>query len=321
MKIAVDEQAYPMRIPFAISRGSRTEARVLVATVEDDGSIGRGECVPYARYGESVESVAAQIRGLKTPLDRHSLQNVLPPGAARNAVDCALWDLDAKRSGMRVWELAGLPEPQPVLTAFTIALGTPDEMGRAAAENSWRPLLKIKLGSKGDLPRLEAVRDNAPESRIIVDANEGWNSEEFSSIFPQFADIRVEMVEQPLPAGQDEPLGSLNADFELCADESCHDRESLAALEGKYSMVNIKLDKTGGLTEAIALKRQAEAAGYKVMVGCMVSTSLAMAPAVLLAQSVAVADLDGPLLLKDDRLGGLHYEGACVYPASRGFWG
>ena len=321
MLIAVEEQAYPMRVPFAISRGSRTEARVLVATVEDGGIIGRGECVPYARYGESVESVAAQIRGLKTPLDRHSLQNALPPGAARNAVDCALWDLDAKRSGKRVWELAGLPEPRPVLTAYTISLGSPDEMGIAAAENSWRPLLKVKLGSKGDLPKLEAVRDNAPESRIIVDANEGWNSEEFHSIFPQFADLRVEMVEQPLPAGQDEPLGSFNANFELCADESCHDRESLAALKGKYSMVNIKLDKTGGLTEAVALKKQAEADGYKVMVGCMVGTSLAMAPAVLVAQGVAIADLDGPLLLKEDRIGGLCYEGACVHPANREFWG
>ena len=310
-----------MRTPFAISRGSRTEARVLVATAEDGGIVGRGECVPYARYGESVESVAAQIKGLKAPLDRHSLQIVLPPGAARNAVDCALWDLEAKRAGKRVWELAGLPEPQPVVTAYTISLGSPDEMGRAAEENSWRPLLKVKLGSKDDLPRLEAVRDKAPEPRIIVDANEGWSSTEFRSIFAQFADLRVEMVEQPLPAGNDEPLGNFDADFELCADESCHDRNSLASLKGRYSMVNIKLDKTGGLTEAIALKEQATADGYKVMVGCMVGTSLAMAPAMLVAQGVAIADLDGPLLLKEDRPDGLCYEGACVHPANRELWG
>ena len=310
-----------MRTPFAISRGSRTEAHVLVATAEDGGIVGRGECVPYARYGESVESVAAQIKGLKAPLDRHSLQIVLPPGAARNAVDCALWDLEAKRAGKRVWELAGLPEPQPVVTAYTISLGSPDEMGRAAEENSWRPLLKVKLGSKDDLPRLEAVRDKAPEPRIIVDANEGWSSTEFRSIFAQFADLRVEMVEQPLPAGNDEPLGNFDADFELCADESCHDRNSLASLKGRYSMVNIKLDKTGGLTEAIALKEQATADGYKVMVGCMVGTSLAMAPAMLVAQGVAIADLDGPLLLKEDRPDGLCYEGACVHPANRELWG
>lgn len=310
-----------MRTPFAISRGSRTEARVLVATAEDGGIVGRGECVPYARYGESVESVAAQINGLKAPLDRHSLQIVLPPGAARNAVDCALWDLEAKRAGKRVWELAGLPEPQPVVTAYTISLGSPDEMGRAAEENSWRPLLKVKLGSKDDLPRLEAVRDKAPEPRIIVDANEGWSSTEFRSIFAQFADLRVEMVEQPLPAGNDEPLGNFDVDFELCADESCHDRNSLASLKGRYSMVNIKLDKTGGLTEAIALKEQATADGYKVMVGCMVGTSLAMAPAMLVAQGVAIADLDGPLLLKEDRPDGLCYEGACVHPANRELWG
>ena len=310
-----------MRTPFAISRGSRTEARVLVATAEDGGIVGRGECVPYARYGESVESVAAQINGLKAPLDRHSLQIALPPGAARNAVDCALWDLEAKRAGKRVWELAGLPEPQPVVTAYTISLGSPDEMGRAAEENSWRPLLKVKLGSKDDLPRLEAVRDKAQEPRIIVDANEGWSSTEFRSIFAQFADLRVEMVEQPLPAGNDEPLGNFDADFELCADESCHDRNSLASLKGRYSMVNIKLDKTGGLTEAIALKEQATADGYKVMVGCMVGTSLAMAPAMLVAQGVAIADLDGPLLLKEDRPDGLCYEGACVHPANRELWG
>lgn len=319
--IAVQVQAYPMRVPFAISRESRTEARVLVATAEDGGIIGRGECVPYARYGESVESVAAQINGLKAPVDRHSLQSALPPGAARNAVDCALWDLEAKQAEKRVWELAGLPEPQPVLTAYTISLGSPEEMGRAAAENSWRPLLKVKLGSKDDLPRLEAVRDQAPESRIIVDANEGWSSTEFQSIFAQFADLRVEMVEQPLPAGSDQPLDNCDADFDLCADESCHDRESLASLNGRYSMVNIKLDKTGGLTEAIALKKQATEEGYKVMVGCMVGTSLAMAPAVVVAQGADIVDLDGPLLLKEDRPGGLCYEGAYVHPANREFWG
>jgi L-alanine-DL-glutamate epimerase-like enolase superfamily enzyme len=321
MKLRVEAEAFPLRRAFKISRGSRTEARVLTVTVEAAGARGRGECVPYARYGESLESVAAQIAGLPAELDRAALQRLLPPGAARNAVDCALWDLEAKQSGRAVWQLAGLPRPQPEITAFTLSLDTPEAMWAEAAQHAHRPLLKVKLGHEGDMARLEAVRRGAPRARLIVDANEGWTAEAYAELAPALVRLGVETVEQPLPAGEDDALAEMARPLPVCADESCHDRASLAALAGKYDMVNVKLDKTGGLTEALAQRVAARAKGFAVMVGCMVGTSLAMAPAVVVAQGAAVTDLDGPLLLAADREHPLVYDERGVHPAAPELWG
>lgn len=314
-------EAFPLKEVFTISRGSRTEARVVTVSVSRDGINGRGECVPYARYGESMESVLAQIEGLPPRITRADLQAALPAGAARNAVDCALWDWEAKKADKRVWELAGLPTPQPVITAFTLSLATPEKMQAQAAKHAARPLLKIKLGGEGDMARLEAVRKGAPDTRIIVDANEGWTPALYTELAPALLRLGVEVVEQPLPAGNDDMLAEIERPLPVCADESCHDRASLPALKGKYDMANIKLDKTGGLTEALALKAAALAEGYALMVGCMVGTSLAMAPATLLAQGAQITDLDGPLLLARDRTAPLRYDERGVYPPTAELWG
>jgi L-alanine-DL-glutamate epimerase-like enolase superfamily enzyme len=319
--ITVTPESFRLAEVFTISRGSRTEAKVLTVRVERDGVSGWGECVPYARYGESLESVAAQIEGLPEGIGRAALQEALPPGAARNAVDCALWDWEAKRAGRRVWELAGLPAPGPVITAFTLSLDTPERMEAAAARHAHRPLLKIKLGTPDDMPRLEAVRRGAREARIIVDANEGWTAEVYADLAPHLLRLGVALVEQPLPAADDAALLGLARPVPICADESCHDRASLSHLAGKYDMVNIKLDKTGGLTEALALRDAARAAGFRLMVGCMVGTSLAMAPAVLVAQGAEIADLDGPLLLAEDRPHALAYDERGVHPPEPALWG
>jgi L-alanine-DL-glutamate epimerase-like enolase superfamily enzyme len=321
MEITVTPETFRLAEVFAISRGARTEAKVLTVTVAAEGVTGRGECVPYARYGETLESVTAQIEGLALPLDRAALQAALPAGAARNAVDCALWDWEAKRAGRRVWELAGLPAPHPEITAFTLSLDTPEKMRAAAERNAHRPLLKIKLGTPDDMPRLEAVRAGAPDARIIVDANEGWTAAVYAELAPHLLRLGVAMVEQPLPAGADAMLAEVARPLPVCADESCHDRASLPVLKGRYDMVNIKLDKTGGLTEALALRDAARAEGYGVMVGCMVGSSLAMAPAVLVAQGAAVTDLDGPLLLAEDRPHPLRYDAAGVHPPEAALWG
>ena len=321
MRPSVAADVFPLAQVFTISRGSRTEARVLTVTIEADGAIGRGECVPYARYGESLESVTAQIQGLGPVTTRAALLDALPPGAARNAVDCALWDWEAKRSGVRVWQLAGLPSPGPEITAYTLSLAEPEAMRAEAAKNAHRPLLKTKLGGEGDLARIEAVRAGAPAARIIVDANEGWTAEAYAALAPALVRLGVEAVEQPLPAGDDGALAGMARPLPVVADESCHDRASLPALAGKYDMVNIKLDKTGGLTEALVMKAEAERLGFTIMVGCMLGTSLGMAPAVLAAQGTAFADLDGPLLLAEDREPGLVYEGSLVYPARPELWG
>jgi L-Ala-D/L-Glu epimerase len=319
--ISVRAESFRLAEVFTISRGARTETRVLTVEVTRDGVTGRGECVPYARYGETVESVAAQVEALPGGIDRAALQSALPAGAARNAVDCALWDLEAKVAGRRAWELAGLPAPGPLVTAFTLSLEAPETMRAAAARNAHRPLLKVKLGTPGDMERLEAVRAGAPDARIIVDANEGWTAEIYAELAPHLLRLGVAMVEQPLPAGEDGMLAEIARPLPVCADESCHDRASLPALRGKYDMVNIKLDKTGGLTEALALREAARAEGYGVMVGCMVGTSLAMAPAVLVAQGAAVVDLDGPLLLAEDRSPALTYDAAGVHPPPPELWG
>lgn len=321
MEISLTRDVFRLAHVFTISRGSRSEAQVLTVHLNDGGVSGRGECVPYARYGETLESVAAQIEGLPKTFDRARLQDLLPAGAARNAVDCALWDLEAKRAGKRVWELAGLPEPKPEITAYTLSLDTPDAMREQAAKHAHRPLLKIKLGTPDDMERVEAVRAGAPKSRIIVDANEGWSAEVYAELAPHLVRLGVSLVEQPLPAGDDEALRGIERPLPVCADESCHDRDSLPGLKGKYDVVNIKLDKTGGLTEALALRDAAKADGYKVMVGCMVGSSLAMAPAVLVAQGALVTDLDGPLLLAEDRDEGLTFDEAGVHPPKAALWG
>ena len=321
MKLTVTPDTFRLAEVFTISRGSRTEAKVLTVTVEKDGIIGRGECVPYARYRESLESVTAQIEGLALPVDRDELQRLLPAGAARNAVDCALWDWEAKKAGRRVWEMAGLPAPRPMVTAFTLSLAEPEAMEAAARKNAHRPILKIKLGTPDDMPRLEAVRRGAPKPKIIVDANEGWDAEIYADLAPHLLRLGVALVEQPLPAGADEALREIERPLPVCADESCHDRGSLDGLAGKYDMINIKLDKTGGLTEALALRELARSRGYGVMVGCMVGSSLAMAPAVVVAQGAEVVDLDGPLLLAEDRASPLRYDTAGVHPSDASLWG
>lgn len=319
--ISVSQDVFRLAEVFTISRGSRSEARVLTVRVSRDGVEGRGECVPYARYGETLDSVAAQIGALPDEITRGALQEALPAGAARNAVDCALWDLEAKRAGRRIWEMAGLAVPGPVVTAFTLSLDTPERMRAAAARHAHRPILKIKLGTPDDMARLEAVRAGAPAARIIVDANEGWTAGIYEDLAPHLVRLGVAMVEQPLPAGADEMLAEIARPLPVCADESCHDRASLAALAGKYDMVNVKLDKAGGLTEALALRDLARTEGYGVMVGCMVGSSLAMAPAVLVAQGAEIVDLDGPLLLAEDRDHPLHYDAEGVHPPEAALWG
>ncbi|MDF0603588.1 dipeptide epimerase [Psychromarinibacter sp. C21-152] len=321
MKLSVRAEEFRLAEAFTISRGSRTEAKVLTVTVADGGAAGWGECVPYARYDETLESVTAEIERLPERLSRSELQELLPAGAARNAVDCALWDLEAKAAGKRAWELAGLAAPGPVVTAYTLSLGAPDAMWAAAAKNAWRPLLKVKLGTEADMPRLEAVREGAPDSRIIVDANEGWSAEVYSELAPHLVRLGVELVEQPLPAGDDGMLAEIARPIPVCADESAHDRATLDGLKGKYDIVNVKLDKTGGLTEALAMKAAAEAAGFGVFVGCMVGSSLAMAPAVLVAQGAQVVDLDAPMLLAEDRDVPLVYDDRGVWPPEAGLWG
>ncbi|MEM9012292.1 MAG: N-acetyl-D-Glu racemase DgcA [Pseudomonadota bacterium] len=319
MQIAVERARFALREVFTIARGSRDAAEVLTVSITDGPHRGWGECVPYARYGETLESVEAAIRALPTPLDRDGLQDLLPPGAARNAVDCALWDLEAKRSGAPVPVAIGAG---PVQTAFTLSLAAPEAMRKAAAANAHRPLLKVKLGGgMEDGARLRAVRAGAPDARLIVDANEGWTAESYGDLVAEMAALGVSLIEQPLPAGADDALADLPRPVPICADESCHDRASLPALAGKYDMVNIKLDKAGGLTEALALRDEARAAGYAIMVGCMVGSSLAMAPAVLLAQGAEVVDLDGPLLLAEDRAVPLVYDAAGAHPPTPELWG
>ncbi len=318
-------ETFPIAGRFVIARGAKTEAQVVVATISDGLATGRGECVPYARYGESVASVAAAIDGVRVALEqrprRARLQDLLPPGAARNALDCALWDLEAKQSGVPVWRSAGLPRPAPAVTAFTISVGTPDDMAEAAHKAAARPLLKVKLGGAGDHDRIAAVRRAAPKAALIVDANESWAEIDLAKMIRCCADAGVALIEQPLPAGADAALASVRHLVPICADESVHDRHDLAALRGRYDAVNIKLDKAGGLTEALAMVESAEAAGFTLMIGCMVGTSLAMAPAMLLASRARFVDLDGPLLLAHDRPGGLRYDGSLVQPPDAALWG
>jgi L-alanine-DL-glutamate epimerase-like enolase superfamily enzyme len=318
-------ERWPISGSFTISRGAKTEAITVVAEVSHGGQTGRGECVPYPRYGETPEATLTALRAMGAAvargLDRTALQAAMPPGAARNALDCALVDLEAKRSSRRAWNLLGLPEPKACTTAYTISLGSPEVMAAATAKAAHRPLLKIKLGGDGDPMRIAAVRQAAPKSELIVDANEAWTRDNLEQNLAACAEAGVTLVEQPLPAGQDELLARIKRPLAVCADESVHDRASLEGLRERYDAVNIKLDKTGGLTEAMAMADAAEALGFQIMVGCMVATSLAMAPAMLLTTQARFVDLDGPLLLARDRDGGLRYDGSLVYPPEAGLWG
>lgn len=324
LALSVRCESWPIAGSFTISRGAKTQARVVMAELRDGALLGRGECVPYARYCETADTVVRDIESLRTRvadgLGREELQLALPPGAARNALDCAFWDLQAKRSGRSIYELLGVL-PGPLVTAYTLSLDSPGAMAEAAREAALRPVLKIKLGGAGDGERLKAVRAAAPQAMLIVDANEGWRPDDLAANLAACAAAGVALVEQPLPAGQDEVLATLPHPVPVCADESVHDRASLPSLVGRYDAINIKLDKTGGLTEALALAREAETAGFTIMVGCMVATSLSMAPALLVAQRARWVDLDGPLLLARDRPEGLRYEGSTVGPTHPALWG
>ncbi|MGE3874422.1 MAG: N-acetyl-D-Glu racemase DgcA [Parvibaculaceae bacterium] len=326
-KLAVAHESWPIAGSFTISRGTKTAADVVVVTLTQNGVTGRGECVPYPRYDETVPQVLGALeaaRGaIEDGLPRDEIARHVSPKAAQNALDCALWDLEAKRKGLAVWQLAGLAEPRPVITAYTLSLDTPEAMAKAAAAAvaAGRPLLKLKLGREGDDERIAAIREAAPRARLIVDANEGWSEAVLPGRLSACAKAGIELVEQPLPAANDEALRSIDREVVICADESAHGLEGLTALIGKYDAINIKLDKTGGLTPALALAEAARANDLGIMVGCMLATSLAMAPAMLLAQFASFVDLDGPLLLKADRVPGISFAGSLMQPPPRALWG
>ena len=318
-------ERWPIAGAFTISRGTKYEAVTVVAEIALGDHVGRGECLPYPRYGETPDGAQAALLAMRDMvahgLDRHALQAAMPACAARNALDCALLDLEAKRSDRRAWDLLGRPQPKAMTTAYTISLGSPETMAEATAVAAHRPLLKIKLGGEGDVARIAAVRKAAPESELIVDANEAWTPDSLERNLAACARAGVTLVEQPLPAGRDEALALIQRPVAVCADESVHDRSSLEGLRGRYDAVNIKLDKSGGLTEALAMADAAKALGLDIMVGCMVATSLSMAPAMLLAPQARFIDLDGPLLLARDRDHGLRYEGSLVHPPAPELWG
>ncbi len=323
--LSIAHESWPIAGAFTISRGSKTTAEVVVVTLAEDGHQGRGECVPYPRYHESVDGIVASLEQARSRIEagftHADIPRLVQPRAARNALDCALWDLEAKRAQKPVWQLALLDQPRPMVTAYTLSLDTPEAMAKAAAEAAHRPLLKLKLGGDGDAERLRLIREAVPAIRLIIDANEGWTPGELPNLLKACASARVELIEQPLPAADDEALRHISHEVAICADESAHDRENLQALVGKYDAINIKLDKTGGLTEALALAQTAKDMNFKIMVGCMLATSLAMAPAMLVAQSAYVIDLDGPLLLARDRNPGISFDGSVMYPPPPDLWG
>jgi L-alanine-DL-glutamate epimerase-like enolase superfamily enzyme len=323
--LSIAQESWPIAGIFTISRGSKTAADVVVVTLEENGHRGRGECVPYPRYNETVEGVMASLEVARARIEAGFLHTDVPylvkPRAAQNALDCALWDLEAKRTGRPVWQLALLQQPRPMTTAYTLSLDAPEAMAKAAAEANHRPLLKLKLGREGDVERLRLIREAAPASRLIIDANEGWTPGELPLLLKTCAAVGVELVEQPLPVDDDEALLRNTHDVPICADESAHDRHNLHKLVGKYDAINIKLDKTGGLTQALALAQAAREMNFRIMVGCMLATSLAMAPAMLVAQLAQVIDLDGPLLLARDRKPGISFDGSLMYPPEPELWG
>jgi L-Ala-D/L-Glu epimerase len=323
MKIA--PETWALRSVFRIARGARTHAQVVTLTLKADGAIGRGECVPYARYNETSDSVIAQLEAIRPEIeagiDIATAQTLLPAGAARNALDCALWDLEAKKTGKRVWQLAGMAAPKPVLTAYTISLDEPDIMAKAALAAIGRPLLKVKIGGAGDIDRVRAIVKVRPDARLIVDANEGLSEDSLPQLLAQARDLNIDVIEQPFASKQDYRLGQVAAPIAICADESFHTSADIEHLLQNYDAVNVKLDKAGGFTEGLKAVREARAAGLRVMVGCMVGTSLVTAPAVLLAQLADWTDLDGPLLLDKDRDPGLYYDGSILHPSTPEVWG
>jgi L-alanine-DL-glutamate epimerase-like enolase superfamily enzyme len=324
MQIEAREEIWPLKDVFRISRGASTEVRLVVVTVSDGQHIGRGEGVPIKRYNQTTSSVLAQIESIKREktLDRHRIQELLPPGAARNALDCALWDLEAKRSGKRVWELANIPIVDQVETSFTISLDSPEKMATAARAAAKPPLLKLKLGGDDvDLARVEAVRTAAPAARLIIDANESWSPSHYRKTAPALKKLGVELIEQPFLADADDILETLDHPIPVCADESCHTSADLSRLTNRYEVINLKLDKTGGLTEALRLCERAREHGFKLLIGCMVCTSLGIAPARVLASHAEWIDLDGPLLLASDREHGLRYNRGKLEMPSRMLWG
>lgn len=324
-KLTVISESWPIAGTFTISRGAKTHAHVVTVRITDNGHTGHGECVPYARYDETIAGVIAKIERLKPDIEagltRDQLQDALPPGAARNALDCALWDLEARQTGLPVWQLAGLPEPRPTTIAYTISFDTPQNMAAAALKSASFPLLKLKLGGDGDAERLAAVRTAAPDTRLIVDANEAWHENQLNELMMACETADVEMIEQPLPAQSDDFLVDFPHTVPFCADETAHGLDSLNLVAQRYDAINIKLDKTGGLTEAIALVAAAKAANLKIMIGCMVATSLSMAPAILLSSSANIVDLDGALLLAQDRNPGVIYKNMQINPAPKALWG
>ncbi|MGB5213969.1 MAG: N-acetyl-D-Glu racemase DgcA [Anderseniella sp.] len=325
--LSVAHESWPIAGSFSISRGTKTTAEVIKVTLEQDGAIGVGECVPYARYDETIDATLDAMQAARSEIEagctRAEVPKILSLHAAQNAMDCALWDLEAKLTGIPVWQLAGLDkEPQAIITAYTLSLETPEKMAKAAAKASGRPLLKIKLGGDGDHERLRAIRAAAPDTRLIIDANEAWRPADLDNHLAVCAETAVELVEQPLAAGDDDALTGLGkTDVLICADESAHGKEDLHKLAGKYSAINIKLDKTGGLTEALALAQAAREQGFEIMIGCMLATSLAMAPGHIVGQGARVVDLDGPLLLAKDRDPGIRFEGSLMYPPPPALWG
>ena len=321
MLLNIDIDSFELNHKFTISRGSKNSAEVITVSIKDSGFIGLGECVPYKRYGESIDSVSKEILSVPLPVNNENLQTILKHGAARNAIDCALWDLQAKKEGKPVWKLLNLTEPKPTITAYTISLTTPEKMMQEAKKKNNFPILKVKLGSQYDEQCIKAVREGSPNARIIVDANEGWTIETYNYLVPIFKKIGVELIEQPFPSCQDHLLENLDRTIPICADESCHDVESLENLIGLYDFINIKLDKAGGLTEAINLLNTAKKNGFKIMLGCMVGTSLAMAPALLLSNLSDIVDLDGPLFLKQDRKNHIEYKDFLAFPISKRLWG
>ncbi len=324
-RMSFEPEDWPISGSFVISRGARTIAKVIKLTLESGGFSGVGECVPYARYNETIESVSEQLAAVKevieTGVNSEVLQKLMPAGAARNALDCALWDLEAKKSGKPVWQLAGMEKPHNLTTAFTISLGTPEKMAQDCLEALDMRLLKVKLGGDGDIERMIAVREAVPHAELILDANEAWTGSTLEIYMATAQSIGAALIEQPLPANADAMLENLTRLVPVCADESLHTRNELATLRRRYDCINIKLDKSGGLTEALALKQDALAQGFKIMVGCMVSTSLSMAPAFLLAQGADFVDLDGPLLLAKDRILPIPYDKSTIMPPPRALWG
>ena len=324
-RLTITRRAWPLARPLMTADGVRTAVDIVVAEIADGDGRGRGEGVPLQRYGESIDSVVAQLEAMKgavfSGLNRDTLQGALPPGAARNALDCAFWDIDAKRAYCSVAELAGLDAMPPIMTAFTLDFDTPDKMAEQAAANRARPLLRLEVGADGDAERVRAVRQAAPAARLIVDASEGWNERQLGDFLPVLVDCRVQLIEQPLPAGADDALAQLSSPIPICADKSCRTLSDLDRLDGKYQAITIKLDKVGGLTEALALAAEAKRRGLRIMVGGTIATSLGIAPALLVAQQAEMVYLDGPLRLASDRVPGLRYEGSTIHPPDPKLWG